>query len=605
MSVRKELFIWCLCFLSVSSLVYGSPVDTTGVRVGDKCPAFTFEDMKGQSRSLEEFKGKYVFIDVWASWCYPCRKEFPHLQELEKKFEGQNIVFVGISSDHVVWRWKGAVENGKMSGEQWWVGNDTSFITAFRVDRIPRFILLDRKGRVLRLEMTRPSDPRTETMLRQLKGIKNGPSAPRKAKKTVDLRETAFEFQMPENDTREVALETCDGGRMKLEFDGSNKAVWKMALSEGEYGRLWVGDKKYTVWVEPGKSWQAKSVFNELHFEGEGASINNYLNRKLYRDIQWREYELEEEPFRVRLQEMTEERENALLAAGLDVNFTKRERERILHERNYQLAFWVIMGHGGKQVSEKSRSELRRVVVEKKEAWGIFEYPESIRRALFAFHNLDGQTGDAYILLMDVLKEAEKYRDKRLVENLVVKSVMEYVRIHGMENTEGMDRIFRKRVRRADYVAEYQRVYDANKVLFKGQPAVPFTFKDIAGKEVSLSDLKGKYVYIDVWATWCGPCNAEIPHLKKLEEEFVGRNICFVSISCDDSRKVWEKFVQAKQLGGIQLHMGGDKGFMEAIRCKGIPRFMLIDRDGKFLNANMPRPSDQKTREILNVLPGL
>ena len=96
MSVRKELFIWCLCFLSVSSLVYGSPVDTTGVRVGDKCPAFTFEDMKGQSRSLEEFKGKYVFIDVWASWCYPCRKEFPHLQELEKKFEGQNIVFVGI-----------------------------------------------------------------------------------------------------------------------------------------------------------------------------------------------------------------------------------------------------------------------------------------------------------------------------------------------------------------------------------------------------------------------------------------------------------------------------------------------------------------------------
>ncbi|MEQ2976941.1 TlpA disulfide reductase family protein [Butyricimonas faecihominis] len=605
MSVRKELFIWCLCFLSVSSLVYGSPVDTTGVRVGDKCPAFTFEDMKGQSRSLEEFKGKYVFIDVWASWCYPCRKEFPHLQELEKKFEGQNIVFVGISSDHVVWRWKGAVENGKMSGEQWWVGNDTSFITAFRVDRIPRFILLDRKGRVLRLEMTRPSDPRTETMLRQLKGIKNGPSAPRKAKKTVDLRETAFEFQMPENDTREVALETCDGGRMKLEFDGSNKAVWKMALSEGEYGRLWVGDKKYTVWVEPGKSWQAKSVFNELHFEGEGASINNYLNRKLYRDIQWREYELEEEPFRVRLQEMTEERENALLAAGLDVNFTKRERERILHERNYQLAFWVIMGHGGKQVSEESWSELRRALTEEKEAWGIFEYPESIKRTLFALHAQGEGTEGAYALLIKVLKESEKYRDKRLVENLVVKSVMEYVRIYGMENMEEIDRIFRKRVHRPDYIVAYQRVYDENKVLFKGQPAVPFTFKDITGKEVSLSDLKGKYVYIDVWATWCGPCNAEIPHLKKLEEEFEGRNICFVSISCDDSQKAWERFVQAKQLGGIQLHMGGDKSFMEAIRCKGIPRFLLIDQDGKFLNANMSRPSDGKTLEILNTLPGL
>ena len=63
---------------------------------------------------------------------------------------------------------------------------------------------------------------------------------------------------------------------------------------------------------------------------------------------------------------------------------------------------------------------------------------------------------------------------------------------------------------------------------------------------MSLSDLKGKYVYIDVWATWCGPCNAEIPHLKKLEEEFEGRNIYFVSISCDDSRNAWERFVQVR-----------------------------------------------------------
>lgn len=71
------------------------------LKIGDRCPAFTFEDMEGQSRSLDEFKGKYVFIDVWASWCYPCRKEYPYLQELEKKFEGQNVVFDGHSSDHV------------------------------------------------------------------------------------------------------------------------------------------------------------------------------------------------------------------------------------------------------------------------------------------------------------------------------------------------------------------------------------------------------------------------------------------------------------------------------------------------------------------------
>ena len=150
-----------------------------------------------------------------------------------------------------------------------------------------------------------------------------------------------------------------------------------------------------------------------------------------------------------------------------------------------------------------------------------------------------------------------------------------------------------------------EKPYTGEARLRPGEPSVDFCFSDINGKPVSLKSLKGKYVYIDVWATWCGPCNAEIPHLKKLEEEFEGRNICFVSISCDDSQKAWERFVQAKQLGGIQLHMGGDKSFMEAIRCKGIPRFLLIDQDGKFLNANMSRPSDGKTLEILNTLPGL
>ena len=58
-----------------------------------------------------------------------------------------------------------------MLGEQWWIGNDTSFITAFRVDRIPRFILLDKEGKVISKEMTRPSDPVTEETLDALEGI--------------------------------------------------------------------------------------------------------------------------------------------------------------------------------------------------------------------------------------------------------------------------------------------------------------------------------------------------------------------------------------------------------------------------------------------------
>lgn len=75
------------------------------------------------------------------------------------------------------------------------------------------------------------------------------------------------------------------------------------------------------------------------------------------------------------------------------------------------------------------------------------------------------------------------------------------------------------------------------KALAKGNPSPGFTdYENYAGGTTSLDDLKGKYVYIDVWATWCGPCKAEIPFLKEVEEEYRDKNIEFVSISIDQDK---------------------------------------------------------------------
>ena len=92
------------------------------------------------------------------------------------------------------------------------------------------------------------------------------------------------------------------------------------------------------------------------------------------------------------------------------------------------------------------------------------------------------------------------------------------------------------------------------KELKEGDQAPTFKYLDINGKEVSLSDLKGKYVYIDIWATWCGPCTGELPHLKELEKKMHGKKIVFVSISCDKDKAAWEKMVKEKGLEGVQLH---------------------------------------------------
>jgi thiol-disulfide isomerase/thioredoxin len=86
-------------------------------------------------------------------------------------------------------------------------------------------------------------------------------------------------------------------------------------------------------------------------------------------------------------------------------------------------------------------------------------------------------------------------------------------------------------------------------------PSPDFDYENHKGGKTKLSDLKGKYVYIDLWATWCAPCRAEIPFLQKVEEKYHGKNIEFVSISVDVQKdhEKWQKLVTDKQLGGIQL----------------------------------------------------
>jgi thiol-disulfide isomerase/thioredoxin len=148
--------------------------------------------------------------------------------------------------------------------------------------------------------------------------------------------------------------------------------------------------------------------------------------------------------------------------------------------------------------------------------------------------------------------------------------------------------------------------------LTKGKPSPKFNnYINYKGGKTSLDALKGKYVYIDVWATWCNPCIAEIPALKRLEKKYHTKNIHFVSISIDNKRTAgswdkalakWRKMVKDKNLTGIQLYTGEDIEFMKAYSVTGIPRFILIDPKGNIVNANAPRPSNPALENIFKEL---
>lgn len=140
--------------------------------------------------------------------------------------------------------------------------------------------------------------------------------------------------------------------------------------------------------------------------------------------------------------------------------------------------------------------------------------------------------------------------------------------------------------------------------ILPGKPSPQFDYPDINGKNVKLDDLKGNLVYVDVWATWCGPCIKEIPSLKQLEADYHGKTVQVVSISIDVEKDFgkWENMVKEKDLKGIQLFADNNwkSDFVKSYAIDGIPRFILIDKEGNIINSDAPRPSDPQIRELLN-----
>lgn len=122
----------------------------------------------------------------------------------------------------------------------------------------------------------------------------------------------------------------------------------------------------------------------------------------------------------------------------------------------------------------------------------------------------------------------------------------------------------------------------ATKVPIGGGQAPAFTLQDIGGKQVSLSDFKGKVVILDFWATWCPPCRKEIPHFVELQDRYGAKGLVVIGVALDDERTAGEVRAFSRRMGINYPILYGNREVMEAYGpIEAIPTTFVIDRDGR------------------------
>lgn len=153
-----------------------------------------------------------------------------------------------------------------------------------------------------------------------------------------------------------------------------------------------------------------------------------------------------------------------------------------------------------------------------------------------------------------------------------------------------------------DIIAELKQKIEGVKSLMPTQPAHDIVMTDTTGKEVLLSSFRGKNIYLDCWATWCGPCIEESPAFAALEQKYRDKDIVFIQLSTDNSRKSWLSYLKHKQPTVIQYNSVDNEGLRNKWQVKYIPRFILIDKNFTIVNAFALRPSEPGIEACLDEL---
>ena len=355
---------------------------------------------------------------------------------------------------------------------------------------------------------------------------------------------------------------------------------------------------------------------NTMKFEAKGGKsrIFDYLNQVTLVDVPQEKMALPFSEYVAFVDGKERSMERILDAWKLDeasTRFVTVERGRI----RYAYASALMMYAAGHPFVAQGTTwrpgpdyyrEIRKYAVEDENLVELKEYREYMKEIahIFGCGQTSGATPyDRTVCMMNYI--ADSLKNDKVKQALLNVLAIEQVEQHGIGGIDELLNLHRTYVTDLVLKAAFQEKYDAWDLTRPGMQSPDFRAWDTEDKMYTLADFKGKYVYIDLWATWCGPCRREMPFLKQLEEDYEGRNITFLSLSTDARKADWLKMVTGQHMTGVQLFLGSVSHFQKAYKADGIPHFILLDPEGKIVNSNMLRPSSPDIRAYLDRQPGL
>jgi thiol-disulfide isomerase/thioredoxin len=182
--------------------------------------------------------------------------------------------------------------------------------------------------------------------------------------------------------------------------------------------------------------------------------------------------------------------------------------------------------------------------------------------------------------------------DQLIKDHLLYSTITIALTIGGPSDANPVYEKFMNEHQSPELAAKLHKKYEKWDPILPGKEVPDFTFVNMEGDSVKLSGLRGTLVYIDIWATWCGPCIAEHPHWDKLREEYKDKPVSFLTISVDTKKELWEKMVKAKNMEGLQWYAADafKSELATHFMVDAIPRFILLDREGKIIDPAADRP---------------